>query len=127
MKYGFSKTVDLSFEETIEKITDELKKEGFGVLTTIDVKETMKIKLDVDFPKYKILGACNPALAHKALQADDQLGLLLPCNIIVYEKNNKVNVSVFDPNVIVKITEDENMKEMASSVTEKLGRVLNAI
>ncbi|MBI5475165.1 MAG: DUF302 domain-containing protein [Ignavibacteriales bacterium] len=127
MKYGFSKTVDLSFEETIEKVTGELKKEGFGVLTTIDVKETMKIKLDVDFPKYKILGACNPALAHKALQADDQLGLLLPCNIIVYEKNNKVNVSIFDPNVIVKITEDENMKEMALSVTEKLGRVLNAI
>jgi uncharacterized protein (DUF302 family) len=127
MKYGFSKTVDFSFEETIEKVTGELKKEGFGVLTTIDVKETMKIKLDVDFPKYKILGACNPSLAHKALQADDQLGLLLPCNIIIYEKNNKVNVSVFDPNVIVKITEDENMKEMALSVTEKLGRVLNAI
>ena len=127
MKYGFSKTVDLSFEETIEKITGELKKEGFGVLTTIDVKETMKIRLDVDFPKYKILGACNPSLAHKALQNDDQLGLLLPCNIIVYEKHNRVNVSVFDPNVIVKITEDEHMKEMAISVNEKLGRVLRAI
>ena len=83
MQYGFSKTIDLSFENTIEKVIDELKKEGFGVLTTIDVKETLKKKIDVDFKKYTILGACNPPLAHKALQAEEEIGLLLPCNVIV--------------------------------------------
>jgi len=80
MQYGFSKTLDLSFEQTIEKVTEELKKEGFGVLTTIDVKDTLKKKIDVDFKKYTILGACNPPIAHKALQTEEEIGLLLPCN-----------------------------------------------
>ncbi|MEX2189140.1 MAG: DUF302 domain-containing protein, partial [Bacteroidota bacterium] len=84
MQYGFSKTVNLSFDQTVEKVTEELKKEGFGVLTTIDVKETLKKKLDVDFKRYTILGACNPPFAHKALQAEEEIGLLLPCNVIVY-------------------------------------------
>src|SRR3972149_10130055 len=95
MNYGFSKTTDLSYEETIEKVTDELKKEGFGVLTTIDVKDTLKKKIDVDFKKYIILGACNPGLGHKALQAEEELGLLLPCNVIVYEKEKKKIVFFF--------------------------------
>ncbi|MBA4312111.1 MAG: ABC transporter ATP-binding protein [Chlorobiaceae bacterium] len=127
MKYGFSKTVDLSFEAAIEKVTVELKKEGFGVLTTIDVKETMKNKLNVDFPKYKILGACNPTLAHQALSTDDQIGLLLPCNVIVYEKENQIHVSIFNPMLIPRIIENDSMNEMAESVTNKLERVLSAI
>ena len=109
MNYGFSKTVELSFEDTINKVTEELKKEGFGILTTIDIKETLKNKIDVDFKKYTILGACNPTLAHKALQAEEEIGLLLPCNVIVYEKEGKSAVSVFDPSLMTKVVENENL------------------
>ena len=124
MKYGFSKTIDLPFEAAIEKVTEELKKEGFGVLTTIDVKETLKNKIDVDFKKYTILGACNPPIAHKALQTEEELGLLLPCNVIVYEKNDKTNVSMFDPMLMTNIIENERMEPIAKEVKEKLQRVL---
>lgn len=127
MKYGFSKTTDYTFEQAIEKVTDELKKEGFGVLTTIDVKDTLKKKLDVDFKKYTILGACNPPFAHKALLAEEELGLLLPCNVIVYEKDNKTAVSVFDPMIMVGIIENPTMHEIASEIKIKLERVLESI
>ena len=127
MQYGFSKTVDLSYEQAIEKVTAELKKEGFGVLTFIDVKETLKQKINVDFKKYAILGACNPPIAHRALQEEEQLGLLLPCNVIVYEKDGKTRVSIFDPMVMVWIMENDQMKPIASEVQEKLQRVLKAI
>ncbi len=127
MHYGFSKTVDLSFEDTINKVTEELKKEGFGILTTIDVKETLKNKIDVDFKKYTILGACNPPLAHKALQAEEEIGLLLPCNVIVYEKDDKSAVSVFDPSLMSKVVENEKMNPIAEEVKEKLQRVFNNI
>jgi len=127
MEYGFSKTVDIPFEQAIEKVTDELKKEGFGVLTTIDVKETLKKKIDVDFKKYTILGACNPTIAHKALQEEEELGLLLPCNIIVYEKGDKTIVSVFDPLVMTKIVSNEKINFVAAEVKEKLQRVLDAV
>jgi uncharacterized protein (DUF302 family) len=127
MQYGFSKTIDLSFENTIEKVTEELKKEGFGVLTTIDVKETLKKKIDVDFKKYTILGACNPPLAHKALQAEEEIGLLLPCNVIVYEKDNKTAVSVFNPGLMSQVVDNKNLKPVADEVQEKLKRVLNNI
>ena len=127
MNYGFSKTVDMSYEQTIEKVTSELKKEGFGVLTFIDVKETLKQKINVDFKKYAILGACNPPIAHKALQTEEELGLLLPCNVIVYEKDNKTDVSIFDPMVMTWIIENDNMKPIATEVQERLQRVLNAI
>lgn len=127
MKYGFSKTTDYSFEEAIQKVTDELKKEGFGVLTTIDVKETLKNKLNVDFKKYTILGACNPPLAHQALQAEEELGLLLPCNVIVYEKDGKSVVSFFDPMVMSSIIDNPNMKPVAEEVKKKLERVLDAV
>jgi uncharacterized protein (DUF302 family) len=127
MHYGFSKTVDLSFEDTINKVTEELKKEGFGILTTIDVKETLKNKIDVDFKKYTILGACNPPLAHKALQAEEEIGLLLPCNVIVYEKDSKSAVSVFDPSLMTKVVENENLNPIAEEVKEKLQRVFNNI
>jgi len=127
MQYGFSKTVDLPYEQTIEKVTAELKKEGFGVLTFIDVKETLKQKINVDFKKYAILGACNPPIAHRALQEEEELGLLLPCNVIVYEKDNKTRVSIFDPMVMTWIMENDQMKPIATEVQEKLQRVLKAI
>ena len=127
MKYGFSKTTDYGFEQAIEKVTEELKKEGFGVLTTIDVKDTLKKKIDVDFKKYTILGACNPKLAHGALQVEEELGLLLPCNVIVYEKNDKTVVSIFDPIVMTIVIENPEMKSVAEEVKGKLKRVLEAI
>jgi len=127
MQYGFSKTVDLTYEKAIEKVTEELKKEGFGVLTSIDVKETLKKKLNVDFSRYIILGACNPPFAHKALLADEQIGLLLPCNIIIYEKEGKTNISVFDPMIMMKIMEDETMRPIAEEVKKRLERVLKAV
>jgi len=127
MQYGFSKTVDMPYEQTIEKVTAELKKEGFGVLTSIDVKETLKQKINVDFKKYAILGACNPPIAHRALQEEEELGLLLPCNVIVYEKDGKTRVSIFDPMVMTWIMENDNMKPIATEVQERLQRVLQAI
>jgi len=127
MKYGISKVVDLSYEEAVNKITEELKKEGFGVLTTIDVKETLKKKLDVDFDKYIILGACNPPYAYKALQAEYELGLILPCNVIVYEKDGKVTVSAFDPVVMSQMIDNPKLKEIAVEVREKLERVIQNV
>jgi len=127
MDYGFSKTVDLSFEDTINKVTEELKKEGFGVLTTIDVKDTLKNKIDVDFKKYTILGACNPPFAHKALLAEEEIGLLLPCNVIVYEKEGKSAVSFFDPSLMTKVVENEILKSIAEEVREKLQRVFENV
>lgn len=127
MKYGLSKTVKINFEAAIEKVTEELKKEGFGVLTTIDVKDTLKKKLDVDFKKYTILGACNPPVAHKALQMEEELGLLLPCNVIVYEKDNATQVSIFDPMVMTSIVENPEMKSVASEIRDRLERVLEAV
>lgn len=127
MQYGFSKTVDMPYEQAIEKVTAELKNEGFGVLTTIDVKETLKQKINVDFKKYTILGACNPPIAHRALQEEEEIGLLLPCNVIVYEKDGKTCVSIFDPMVMTWIIENDQMKPIATEVQEKLQRVLKAI
>jgi uncharacterized protein (DUF302 family) len=127
MDYGFSKTVDLSFEDTINKVTEELKKEGFGVLTTIDVKETLKNKIDVDFKKYTILGACNPAFAHKALLAEEEIGLLLPCNVIVYDKEGKTAVSFFNPSLMSKVVENETLNPIADEVKEKLLKVFDSV
>lgn len=127
MQYGFSKTTDYNFEQAIDKVTDELKKEGFGVLTSIDVKETLKKKINVDFKKYTILGACNPPLAHQALLAEEELGLLLPCNVIIYEKNDKTVVSIFDPNVMAYLIDNPLMKPVAEEVKNKLKRVLEAV
>ena len=127
MKYGFSKITDYGFEQAIDKVTEELKKEGFGVLTTIDVKDTLKKKIDVDFKKYTILGACNPKLAHSALQVEEELGLLLPCNVIVYEKDGKTVVSVFDPRIMTLVINNPEMKPVAEEVKNKLQRVLEAV
>ena len=127
MQYGFSKTTDYTFNQAIEKVTDELKKEGFGILTTIDVKDTLKNKINVDFKNYTILGACNPSIAHKALQTEEELGLLLPCNVVVYEKDNKIVVSIFDPMMMTKLIDNDKMIPIASEVKEKLQRVLEAV
>jgi uncharacterized protein (DUF302 family) len=127
MNYGLSKVINMSYEDAVEKVTGELKKEGFGVLTSIDVKDTLKKKIDVDFKKYVILGACNPQLAHKALQNEEQIGLLLPCNVIVYEKENKTVVSVFDPSIMTEVADNEELKPIALEVKERLERVLEAV
>jgi uncharacterized protein (DUF302 family) len=127
MNYGFSKTVNMSYEDAVEKVTDELKKEGFGVLTSIDVKDTLKKKIDVDFKKYLILGACNPPLAYKALQNEEELGLLLPCNVIIYEKENNTIVSVFNPMIMTEIVDNENLKPVAQEVKLRMERVLEAV
>lgn len=127
MKYGFSKTVNLPFDQAIEKTTEELKKEGFGVLTEIDVKETLKKKINVDFKRYKILGACNPPVAYKALQLEEELGLLLPCNVIVYEKEGKTAVSVFNPMVMTQLLENKEMEIIAEEIKGKLLAALERI
>ncbi len=127
MGYGFSKTVSLSHERAIERVTEELKKEGFGVLTTIDVRDTLKKKLNVDFKKYVILGACNPPFAHKALQIDEQIGLLLPCNVIVYEKEGKTVVAAFDPLSMTKVMDNEMVRPVAEEVKQKLQRVIDSV
>lgn len=127
MKYGFSKTVDMPYEKAVEKVTEELKKEGFGVLTTIDVKETLKKKLDVDFKKYVILGACNPPIAYEALLAEEEIGLLLPCNVIVYEKEKKSVVAAFDPMALMSLVEKEQMRPIAEEVKRRLERAVAAV
>ena len=127
MDYGFSKTVNLSFNQAVDKITLELKKEGFGILTEIDVKETMKEKLNVDFKNYKILGACNPPIAHKALQLEEKLGLLLPCNIIVYEKGNDCIVSIFDPMIMTQIIKNKELITIVEEVKQKLLSALERV
>ncbi len=127
MNYGFSKKTEMPYEKAVEKVTEELKKEGFGVLTSIDVKETLKKKIDVDFKKYIILGACNPPLAHKALQSEEELGLLLPCNVIVYEKNGGSMVSFFDPMIMTQLIDNDELKTVAEEVKTKMTRVFEAI
>ena len=125
MKYNISKVVDIPYETAVQKVTDELKKEGFGILTTVDLKETLKTKLGIEFPRYVILGACNPPLAHQALITDEEIGLFLPCNIIVYEKNGKTHISVFDPGVMSSF--NPKIGPIADSAREKLLRVVSAI
>jgi uncharacterized protein (DUF302 family) len=128
MSYGISKKVNLSYDEAIIKVTGELKKEGFGVLTTIDVKETLKKKLDVDFQKYIILGACNPPFAYEVLKEEIEIGLLLPCNVIVYEnKLGETMVSAFDPMLMATILNNEKVNSVAGQVREKLQRVIESI
>jgi uncharacterized protein (DUF302 family) len=127
MTYGFSKSVNMPFDAAVKRVTDELAKEGFGVLTTIDVKETLKKKLNIDFKQYKILGACNPAFAHKALQAEEEIGLLLPCNIVVYEKNGQSVVAAFDPMSMTRVMDNAAIEPIATEVKERLERVIAAI
>ena len=126
--YGFSKVVNLGYDKAIEKVTEELKKEGFGILTEIDVKETLKKKLDVDFKLYKILGACNPPFAYKALQSEEQIGLMLPCNVIVYVNNdNKTVVAAIDPIASMQAVKNESLGEVAETIQGKLKKVIEKL
>ena len=127
MQYGFSKTVAMGFDQAIGRVTEELAKEGFGIMTSIDVKETMKKKLNVDFPRYTILGACNPPFALQALTAEEELGLLLPCNVIVYEKEGATRVGFFDPMVMAPLVGNPQMKPIAEEVERKLRRIMAAV
>ncbi len=127
MQYGISKTVNESYDAAVAHVTDELKKEGFGILTTIDVRDTLKNKLNVDFERYVILGACNPPFAHKALQADEEIGLLLPCNVVVHEKEGKTKVSMFDPMTMTQLVDNKELAEVATEVRKKLERVMERL
>jgi uncharacterized protein (DUF302 family) len=126
--YGFSKITSLSYSLAIEKATVELQKQGFGVLTEIDVKATLKKKLDVDFKPYKILGACNPPFAYKALQAEEQIGLMLPCNVIVYVNDaGETVVSAIDPLASMQAIKNHALESVATEVREKLKKVIEAV
>ncbi len=125
MKYGCSKQVDLPFSEAVERTKAELAKEGFGVLTEIDVAATLKKKLNIDYGKYLILGACNPPFAYQALQTEREVGLLLPCNVIVYEDSGKVTVSAILPTTAMSIVGNSALLDVAEQVEEKLQKVIN--
>lgn len=128
MSYHFSKTVDLSFDRAIERATEELGKEGFGVLTQINVQETLKNKLDVDFRPYRILGACNPHFAFQALSAADKIGTMLPCNVIVQQHpGGQVEVSAVDPVASMAAVEQDDLAPIADEVRQKLQRVIAAL
>jgi uncharacterized protein (DUF302 family) len=121
MTYYFSKTVRSEFDEAVSKITHALKEEGFGILTEIDVKSTLKKKLDVDFRKYRILGACNPPFAYKALQAEDKVGTMLPCNVIVQETaDGEVEIAAIDPIASMKAIDNPELREIAETISQKL-------
>lgn len=121
-----SKTLAIGYDAALAKVPDALKAEGFGVLTEIDVRDTLKAKLGVDFRRYKILGACNPPLAHRALQADLQIGVMLPCNVIVYEEGDHAVVTAVDPMQTIA-AQDERLKPIADEVRGKLARVLERL
>jgi uncharacterized protein (DUF302 family) len=124
--YYFTKILSGTFEDAIDRVTAELKKEGFGVLTEIDVKDTLKEKLNVKFRKYKILGACNPPFAYKALKSEDKIGLMLPCNVIVQEISEyKIEVAAIDPIASMQAIENQDLAEVANEVKDKLKRVID--
>lgn len=128
MDYYTSKEVTVSFEEAIEKVTEELSNEGFGVLTEIDVKETLKKKLDVDFKKYKILGACNPKFAHQALLKEDKIGTMLPCNVIVEEhEDGTVEVSAVNPLASMQAVSNEELHTIADRVNASLTSIIKGL
>lgn len=125
--YGFGTTLDLPFSDAIERVTAALKAEGFGVLTTIDVRQTLHDKIGAEFEPYVILGACNPHLAHRALQAEHELGLLLPCNVIVHEHDGGVAVSVVDPAQMLGFVDNPALAPIADEAKERLQRVVAAL
>ena len=128
-RYGFSTTVDLQYDVAVERTREALRAEGFGVLTEIDVRATLKQKLDVDFRPYVILGACNPPLAHKALTAERDIGLLLPCNVIVYaaDEPGRSVVAAMDPVAALALSDNDDIRPLALEVRSRLERVLTAI
>ena len=124
MSYHFSKKLSLDFNVAVEKVTEALQKEGFGILTEIDVKETLKKKLDVDFRPYRILGACNPPFAYAALKIEDKIGTMLPCNVIVQKLEDGVEVSAIDPVASMTAVKNKNLNEVALTIQNKLKSVI---
>jgi uncharacterized protein (DUF302 family) len=127
MSYYFTTTINGGFDQAIEQVTEALKAEGFGVLTEVDVKNTFKQKLDVDFRNYRILGACNPQFAYQALQKEDKVGTMLPCNVIVQEKNGQTEVSAVDPVASMQSIDNEDLGELAQQVQAALKRVIDGL
>ena len=128
MSYYFSKNIYMDFEEAILKVTDELKKEGFGILTEIDVTATLKKKLDVDFRNYRILGACNPPFAYKALQVEPNIGVMLPCNVILQElEDGKIEVAAVDPLASMQAIQNEELQSVAEEIQLKLKKVIDQL
>jgi len=127
MEYAFTKKVDYSFDEALAHTKEALKAEGFGILTEVDVKETMKKKLDVQYENYVILGACNPPLAHASLQVDKSIGLFLPCNVIVYEEDGTVNVEAIRPSAAMSIVANDELAKIAAQAEDKLKTVIDAV
>lgn len=125
--YGMKKRLVFPFEAAVEKVREALQKEGFGVLTEIDVTATLKKKLNVDFKKYIILGACNPPFAYKALTTEEDIGLMLPCNMIVYEEGNGVVVAAIKPTIAMQSTNNQALRGIAEQVEEKLEKVLQGL
>jgi Uncharacterized conserved protein len=127
INYGFTKELNIPYETVIELVREALKKEGFGVLTEIDVKEKMKEKLGIDMNKYIILGACNPPNAYKAILTEENIGLMLPCNVIVYEKGSKTVLSVIRPTVAMQMVDNVELQKIAEAVEEQLKKAFDAI
>lgn len=128
MKYYISKKLNTSFEQAVQLVTESLKKEGFGILTEIDIQDKLKEKLNVNFRKYKILGACNPSYAYKALQEEDKVGIMLPCNVIVQELgNNEVEIAAVDPVASMMAIENQNLFCIAGEIKEKLERAIASV
>jgi uncharacterized protein (DUF302 family) len=125
--YSFTKPIDMAYDKALEIIPGKLKEEGFGVLTEIDVKATIKKKLDIDFPKYMILGACNPPFAHKSLLAEPDIGVLLPCNVVIYEKDGKTILSVMKPSIAMGMVDNPELANIAGEVETKLKRFFDSI
>jgi uncharacterized protein (DUF302 family) len=125
--YGFTKELDISFDETVTKVTETLKREGFSVLTTIDVQQKFKENLGIDFQRYLILGACNPTFAHKAIVAEENIGLMLPCNILIYEKDRKIVLGVIKPSVAMKMIPNPELERNAQTVETKLKSVFDSV
>ena len=126
-RYTISTVVDDSYEDAIERVTEALKEEGFGVLTTIDVKATLKQKIDVDVEPYIILGACNPPLAHRGMQAEPELGALLPCNVLVRQVGDTVHVAAMEPMVALGLIENDELTPVAEEAAARLRRVIESL
>lgn len=128
MTYYFNKTISSDFDSVMKKVISELEKEGFGILTEIDVQATLKKKLDVDFKKYHILGACNATFAHKALKAENKVGTMLPCNVILQElENGQIEVAAVNPIASMQAIENKELESITSEIKEKLQRVISAL